>query len=211
MNYTELTDAIQKTVENTFPADMLALFVRNAEEKIYNAADFPVLRRNVTSELTAGNQYLTLPNDFLYAYSLAVYPTGGDFDYLLNVDVNFIREAYPSTLTVGKPKHYAQFDEDTLILGPTPDAYYQCELHYARYPESIVTATTSWLGTNYPSVLLNGALTEAARYLKEEPDVIGNYDKMFQESLMLLGEYGVGKSRRDAYRSGQRTRRVDRG
>lgn len=211
MNYAELTDAIQKTVENTFPADILALFVRNAEEKIYNAADFPLLRRNSIGELTAGNPYLSLPTDFLYAYSAAVFLANGDFEYLLNVDVNFIREAYPSTLTVGKPKHYAQFDEDTFVVGPTPDAYYQIELHYARYPVSIVTASTSWLGTNYPSVLLNAALVEAARYLKEEQDVIGNYDKMFQESLMLIGEYGIGKSRRDAYRSGQRTKRVDRG
>ena len=211
MNYTELTSAIEKTVENTFSADVIALFVENAEEKIYNSADFPVLRGNSTSEITAGNQYLTLPNDFLYTYSVAVYPENGDFQFLLNVDVNFIREAYPSTLTVGKPKHYAQFDQNTFIMGPTPDAYYQVELHYARYPESIVTAGTTWLSTNYPAVLLNACLVEAARYMKEEGDVIANYDKMFQESLILIGDYGVGKTRRDAYRSGQRTKRVDRG
>lgn len=216
MNYAELTANIQDVIENPFTADQLALFTQQAEQKIYNSVQLANLRKNSTATVTSGNKYLTTPTDFLSVYSLAVVDGDGDFNYLLNKDVNFIREAYPSASTQGLPRYYAIFgptttngsppvttNELSLILGPTPDASYTVELHYFYYPESIVTAGTSWLGDNFDSVLLNASLVEAARFIKAEPDIIGFYDKMFMESLALLKNLGDGKQRQDAYRNGQ--------
>jgi hypothetical protein len=216
MNYAELTANIQDVVENTFTADQLALFVRQAEQKIYNSVQIANLRRNVTGSLTAGNKYLATPADFLSVYSIAVIGSNGDYEYLLNKDANFIRQAYPSATDLGMPKYYAIFgptttsglspvitNELSFILGPTPDAAYNVELHYFYYPESIVTAGTTWLGDNFDSALLNGALVEAIRFIKGEPDMIALYDKMFLESLALLKQLGDGKQRQDAYRNGQ--------
>jgi len=203
MNYTELKANIADICENTFTDEQLALFTQQSEQKIYNAVQLPALRRNVTSALSTSNKYLDLPSDYLYTYSLAVVDGDGNYNYLLDKDVNFIREAYPNPNATGLPKHYANFDDDTLIVGPTPDASYAVELHYGYYPESIVTASTTWLGDEFDSALLNGALVEAARFMKAEPDIIQNYDKMFNESITLLKVLGDGKLRRDAYRSGQ--------
>jgi len=203
MNYTDLKANIQDICENTFTDDQLALFTEQAEQKIYNAVQIPALRRNVTSAFSIANKYLDLPTDYLYTFSLAVVDGSGNYNYLLDKDVNFIREAYPNPTDTGLPKHYANFDDNTLIVGPTPDVAYAVELHYGYYPESIVTAGTTWLGDEFDSALLNGALVEAARFMKAEPDIIQNYDKMFSESLTLLKVLGDGKLRRDAYRSGQ--------
>lgn len=203
MNYTELCANIQDVCENTFTADQLAMFVQQTETKVYNAVQIPALRRNVLGMMTAGNKYLTLPNDFLYVYSLAVVDSSGNYHYLLDKDVNFIREAYPSQATASLPRFYAVFDYDSLILGPMPDEYYTAELHYGYYPESIVTANTSWLGDNFDPILLNGALVEAIRFMKGEPDMVSLYEKMFQDSLGLLKVLGDGKLRQDTYRSGQ--------
>jgi len=203
MNYTDLKANIQDICENTFTDDQLALFTQQTEQKIYNAVQIPALRRNVTSAFSISNKYLDLPTDYLYTFSLAVVDSDGNYNYLLDKDVNFIREAYPNPTDTGLPKHYANFDDNTLIVGPTPDLGYAVELHYGYYPESIVTAGTTWLGDEFDSALLNGALVEAARFMKAEPDIIQNYDKMFGESLMLLKVLGDGKLRRDAYRSGQ--------
>ena len=203
MNYSELTTNIQDICETTFTADQLAMFTQQAEQTIYNSVQIPALRRNVTSAFTSSNQYLAIPTDFLYTYSIAVVDGDGDYQFLLNKDVNFIREAYPSSSGTGLPKHYANFDDDFFIVGPTPDAAYAVELHYGYYPESIVTAGTTWLGDEFDSALLNGALVEAARFMKAEPDIIQNYDKMFGLSLTLLKQLGDGKLREDAYRSGQ--------
>lgn len=203
MNYTELCTAIESVVENDFTAVQLARFVEQAEQKIYNLVQIPALRKNQTSTLTLGNKYLTVPEDWLYTYSLVVVGSDSRHSYLLEKDVNFIREAYPLAATVGLPKHYAVFDKDTFILGPAPDAYYAVELHYGYYPESIVTATTTWLGDNFDSVLLNGALTEAAKELKSDPDMVALYDKQFAESMMALKMLSDGKLRQDAYRAGQ--------
>ena len=203
MNYTELKTNIQDICETTFTDAQLALFTEQAEQKIYNAVQIPALRRNVTSAFTASNQYLAIPTDFLYVYSLAVEDGSGDYQFLLNKDVNFIREAYPKSSSTGLPQHYANFDDDFFIVGPTPDSNYTVELHYGYYPESIVTAGTTWLGDEFDSALLNGALVEAARFMKAEPDIIQNYDKMFGLSLTLLKQLGDGKLREDAYRSGQ--------
>jgi len=204
MNYTELKTNIEDICENSFTDDQLAMFTQQAEQKIYNSVQIPALRKNVTGRTQANNQYLNVPiSDFLYTYSLAVIDSNGSFTYLLNKDVNFIREAYPIPTTTGLPKHYAYFSQTSFLLGPTPTNVYDVELHYGYYPESIVTAGTTWLGTEFDSALLNGALIEAIRFLKGEPDVIANYEKMYALSLGLLKNLGDGKLREDTYRSGQ--------
>ena len=203
MNYTELKTNIEDICETSFTDAQLAMFTEQAEQTIYNTVQIPALRRNATSNFSSGNQYLALPSDFLYAYSLAVTDSNGDYQYLLNKDVNFIREAYPTSATGGLPKHYAFFDDDFFIVGPTPDSTYAVELHYGYYPESIVTAGTTWLGEEFDSALLNASLVQAARFMKAEPDIVQNYDKMFATALTLLKQLGDGKLREDAYRSGQ--------
>lgn len=203
MNYADLKTNIEDICENSFTDDQLAMFTQQAEQKIYNTVQIPALRKNVTGTLTANNKYLSSPSDFLYNYSLAVIDGSGAYSYLINKDVNFIRDAYPTPTSTGLPKHYAYFDEDTFILGPTPDDSYTVELHYGYYPESIVTAGTTWLGDEFDSALLNGALIEAIRFLKGEPDIISNYEKLYMQSITLLKNLGDGKLREDTYRSGQ--------
>jgi len=204
MTYTELKTNIADVCENSFTDAQLALFTEQAEQKIYSAVQFPALRKNVTGRTQASNQYLTVPiSDFLYTYSLAVIDSNGSFTYLLNKDVNFIREAYPIPATTGLPKHYAYFSQTSFLLGPTPTNIYDVELHYGYYPESIVTAGTTWLGTEFDSALLNGSLVEAIRFLKGEPDMVAMYEKLYAESMLLLKNLGDGKLRADTYRSGQ--------
>ena len=275
MNYSELSDAIQAYTNNTdtdFVAE-IPVFVRQAEQRIYNAVQIANLRKNVTGALTTGNKYLACPDDFLSAYSLAIYPqasttatgtsgqftitvasttsilvgmyvtgtgiatgavvtlivgttitlslanTGtvsgfvgfqGDYTYLLNRDVNFIREVYPNPIFQALPKYYAIFgpttndvNELTFIVGPTPDLDYKAELHFYYYPESIVTAGTSWLGDNFDSVLLYGSLVEAYTWMKGEQDMMAVYDGKFKEAVGLLKNLGDGKQRGDAYQDGQ--------
>jgi len=203
MNYTDLTTNIQDICETTFTADQLAMFTEQAEQKIYNTVQIPALRRNVTGTTTLNNTYLGAPTDFLWSYSLAVVDGSGVYHYLINKDVNFMREAYPNPTSTGLPKHYAYFDDTTFILGPTPDASYTTELHYGYYPQSIVTAGTTWLGDEFDSALLNGALVEAIRFMKGEPDLVGMYEKLYVQAIGLLKNLGDGKLREDAYRSGQ--------
>jgi hypothetical protein len=203
MNYTALTTNIQDICETTFTADVLAMFTQQAEEKIYNSVQIPALRKNVTGTISSNNKYLTMPTDFLWSYSLAVISAADVYTYLINKDVNFMREAYPNPNDKGVPKHYAYFDDDTFILGPTPETSYNTELHYGYYPESIVTAGTTWLGENFDSALLNGALIEAIRFMKGEADVVAMYESLYAQSITLLKNLGDGKLREDAYRSGQ--------
>ena len=211
MNYTELKTNIADICENEFTADQYAMFTQQAEQKIYNTVQLANLRKNVTGTLTASNKYLACPLDFLSVYSLAIYPAaGGNYEFLLDKDVNFIRQAYPNPATTGKPKHYAIFgpqsndvNELTFILGPTPDATYNAELHYYYYPESIVTAGETWLGENFDSALLNGALIEAIRFMKGEADMVKLYQDMYMQAIALLKNLGDGKQRQDAYRDGQ--------
>ena len=187
MTYTELKTNIADICENSFTDAQLALFTEQAEQKIYNAVQIPALRKNVTGRTQAGNQYLTVPvSDFLYTYSLAVIDSNGSFTYLLNKDVNFIREAYPIPATTGLPKHYAYFSQTSFLLGPTPTNIYDVELHYGYYPESIVTA-----------------LMEAIRFLKGEADVVAMYEKEYLLSISLLKNLGDGRLNEDTYRSGQ--------
>lgn len=203
MDYTALTTNIQDICETTFTADVLVMFTQQSEQKIYNSVQIPALRKNVTGTISGSNKYLTSPSDFIWAYSLAVISAGDVYTYLINKDVNFMREAYPNPSDKGVPKHYAYFDDDTFILGPTPETSYSTELHYGYYPESIVTAGTTWLGENFDSALLNGALIEAIRFMKGEPDVVAMYEKLYLQSITLLKNLGDGKLREDAYRSGQ--------
>ena len=203
MNYAELKTNIADICENTFTDAQLALFVDQAEQNIYNTVQVPALRKNSQGALTYGNRFLTVTDDFLYTYSLAVLDSNGVHTYLLNKDVNFIREAYPNPATTGTPVHYANFTDTSLIIGPTPSSGFTVELHYGFYPESIVTASTTWLGNEFSSVLLNGSLIEAARFMKGEPDIIANYEKLYLQSIGLLKNLGDGKLREDAYRSGQ--------
>ena len=208
MNYSQLTANIQDICEQTFTSDQLAMFTQQAEQKIYTTVDLPAFRKNQTGALTSGNKYLAMPTGMLYVYSLAVIGADGDYEYLLNKDVNFIREAYPGPNDTGKPKHYAVFDQNTFILGPTPNANYSAEIHFSYYPESIVTAGTTWLGDEFDSALLNGALVEAIRFQQGEAELIAFYEKLYVQALTLLINVGDGKLRGDAYRDGQVKRKV---
>lgn len=203
MNYTELKVNIEDICEQTFTADQLAMFTEQAEQKIYNTVQIPALRKNQTGTLATGNKYLVYPTDFLYSFSLAYVDGSGNYTYLLNKDVNFIREAYPGPTDTGAPKHYGVFDDTAFIIGPTPNSNYAVELHYGYYPESIVTAGTTWLGEEFDSALLNGALVEAIRFQKGEPDMVALYEKMYVQAIALLRNLGDGKMREDMYRSGQ--------
>ena len=203
MDYTQLKVDIQDICETTFTDAQLAMFTEQAEQKIYNTVQIPALRKNVTGSVTASNTYLDIPSDFLWSYSLAVIDGDGNYSFLINKDVNFIREAYPKVTSIGLPVHYAYFNDDAFIVGPTPDSNYSVELHYGYYPASIVTAGTTWLGDEFDSALLNGALIEAIRFLKGEPDMVALYERLYVQAIGLLKNLGDGKLREDAFRSGQ--------
>ena len=202
MNYTELKTNINDVCEQTFTDDELKLFTQQAEQTIYNTVQIPALRKNQTGTLTLGNEYLTMPTDMLFVYSLAIV-NSSNYVYLLNKDVNFIREAYPNPDTTGTPVHYAVFDQTSLVVGPTPDANSSSEIHFGYYPESIVTSGTKWLGDEFDSALLNGALLEAIRFQKGEADMVALYEKLYTQAVALLNNLGTGLLREDAYRSGQ--------
>ena len=224
MTYTELVAAIKGYCENDLPTtagsftstDQVNTFIKQAEQRIYNSVQFPAIRKNVTAATTINNKYLSSPADFLATYSLAVIDDTGSYEYLLNKDVNFIRQSFPSPTDTGKPQYYAIFgptttndtppvitNEYSFILGPTPDAAYSVELHYYYYPESIVTASTTWLADNFSSVLLYGSLLEAYTFMKGEPDVLAGYQKRYDEAMILAKRLGDGMERGDAYRDGQ--------
>ena len=213
MTYNELVTAVQDYCENVFETVDMNTFIQQAEQRIFNVAQPANQRKNVTGTLTANNKYLQCPEDFLAVYSLAIYPVaGGDYLFLLDKDVNFMREAYPNPTTTGKPKHYAIFgpqsndvDELTFILGPTPDATYNAELHYFAYPESITVAVDgrTWLGDNFDSVLLYGTMCEALTFMKGEPDMVKLYQDRYVQAIALYKNLADGKQRGDAYRDGQ--------
>jgi hypothetical protein len=213
MNYTQLTASIKAYAENDFPqavgaggltsAEQVARFVQQAEQRIYNSIQFPALRKNVTGSSTVNNKYLATPVDWLATFSLARINADGSYEYLLNKDVNYIREAFPFPAVSGAPTHYAIFDENTFILGPTPDASYSMELHYFYYPQSITTAGTTWLGDNLDSLLLYGSLLEAAAFMKSEADVLKNYMERYNEAFVMAKQLGDGKDRQDMYRTPQ--------
>jgi len=232
VTYNELFETIKGYLENDFPStqysdpsgnlvnfaskEQIDTFIQQAEQRIYNSVQFPSIRKNVTGVTYASNPYLSSPIDFLAVYSLAVIDDSGNYEYLLNKDVNFLRAAYPNPTATGIPKYYALFgptttndippaitNELSFILAPTPDDSYSVELHYYYYPESIVTAGTTWLGDNFDSALLYGSLIEGYTYMKGESDVIAGYNKRYEEAMILAKRLGDGMERRDAYRSGQ--------
>ena len=213
MNYATLVSTIKAYTENDFPdtagsggltsTEQVDTFIQEAEQRVFNSVQMLDLRKNVTGNVTSGNKYLSVPSDWLANFSLAVIDTDGNYSYLLNKDVNFIRESFPDPTDTGIPTHYSFFDENSYILGPTPDANYSVELHYFYYPQSIVTASTSWLGDNFDSVLLYGSLLEAYTFMKGEADVIAGYQKRYDEALALLKELSEGKNRQDMYRTPQ--------
>ena len=237
MNYGQLFETIKGYCENDFPStqfsdsaggtgtytsrEQIDTFIQQAEERIFNSVQFPSLRKNVTAVTSAfpadpRAMYLNAPGDFLASYSIAVIDNSGNYEYLLNKDVNYLRAAYPNPATTGIPKYYALFgpattnssppiitNELTFFLAPTPDAAYTVEMHYFHYPVSIVTAGTTWLGDNFSSALLYGALVEAYTYMKGEADIVAAYNKRYEEAMILAKRLGDGMERRDAYRSGQ--------
>jgi hypothetical protein len=202
MNYASLKTNIADICETTFTDDQLAMFTQQAEEKILLSVDIPALRKVDDGPLVSTNKLYTLPTDYLYTYSISIV-SSSTHTYLLNKDVNFLREAFPVNTSTGTPKFYAQYSETQIQLAPTPDANYELEHIYGYYPTSIVSGSTSWLGDNASAALLNGALMEAARFQKAEADIIANYDKMYMMSIELLKTLGDGKLRQDMYRSGQ--------
>ena len=220
MNYDTLFETIKGYVENDFPntswtgsdgsstvtltsTEQINTFIQEAEQRIFNTVQLLDLRKNVTGNCTSGNKYLAVPTDWLANFSIAVIDGAGNYEYLLNKDVNFIRQAYPNPNDQGIPYCYAYFDENSYIPGPTPDEDYAVELHYFYYPDSIVTAGTSWLGDNFDSVLLYGSLLEAYTFMKGESDVIAGYQKRYDEAMAMLKQLGEGKNRQDMYRTSQ--------
>ena len=213
MNYTQLVTAVTNYLENTFPTDVINTCIQQAETRIYNTVQIPALRKNVTGSASLGNKYLSCPADYLSSYSMAIIdPTTGDYTYLLNKDVNFMREAYPNPTATGIPKYYGLFgpttnnaSELTFILGPTPNTAYGVELHYFFYPESITTVVggRTWLGDNYDPALFYGTIVEAYTFMKGEQDMLVLYNTKYSESLSQLKRLGDGLERQDAYRSGQ--------
>ena len=207
MNYSQLVTEIQSYTENQFTTVDINTFITQAEQRVYNSVQLPALRKNVTGTTTSGIKYLAVPTNWLSTFSLAVINANNEYLYLLNKDVNFIRQAFPDTDSdfYGVPQYYAVFDNTSFILGPTPDDDYEIELHYFYYPESITTVVggQTWLGDNFSSILLYGALLEAYTYMKGEADVIAQYQRRYDEAMQLLLQLGDGKNRQDAYRSGQ--------
>jgi len=227
MNYSTLFTTIKGYLENEFPSiaftgntgasdtltsvEQINTFITQAEQRIYNTVLFPALRKNVTGATSQNVKYLNCPNDFLAVYSMAVVDGTGAYNYLLNKDVSYIRAAYPVPTDTGLPAYYALFGpvstdetELTFILGPTPSAAYTVELHYFYYPESITTSASgyTWLSENYDPVLLYGSLVEAYTFMKGEADMVANYEKKYQEALMLAKRLGDGMEKQDQYRSG---------
>jgi len=206
MNYTELVASMQdylQTDEASFVTH-IPTFVQTVENRIYNEIQLPALRKNAVGEFTDGNRYLTLPDDFLAPFSLAtIDPTTGVYNYVLFKDVNLVREMYADPTVKAVPKIYGLFDANTAIVGPTPNKDFGAELHYFYYPESLVTAGTSWVATNFPSVILYGCLSEGYRYLKGDEAMQKVYDEQYKEALSLLRKLGEGRNRGDAYRDGQ--------
>lgn len=237
MNYSTLFETIKGYLENDFPAstftdsagtgtvtltstEQINTFITQAEQRIFNTVQFPSIRKNVTGTVTVNNKYLSAPDDFLSVYSLAIVDGDGAYSYLLNKDVNFIREAFPTPTDTGLPAYYALFgptvsgstisNELSFILGPTPDGTYTVELHYYYYPESITTAASgqTWLGDNFDSVLLYGSLVEGYTFMKGEADLITAYNAKYMEALDKAKRLGDGMERQDAYRSGQYRQKV---
>jgi len=189
-----------ETAETTFVSD-LDTFIQEAEERILKTVELPVFRKNVTGIASANNTYLSTPDDFLASYSLAVI-SSNVYTYLLLKHVSFIRDFTPNPATTGLPKYYAQFDNTTFLLGPTPDQTYTFELHYKYRPASLTSTSgseTTWLSDNAPDALLYGTLVEAATFLKI-PEETAQYEQRFIQAINGLKNLGQGYGAIDEYR-----------
>lgn len=209
MNYSELQALVEDEVENSFTAVQFAGFTKQAEKMIYETAEIPAMQNSDTGPLTASTNTYTAPADYLYSYSMFIVDGSGNRTPVLSKDQSFIHAAYPNPTTEGLPKYYAQYSEDTLLFGPTPDSNYVIDHVYGAYPESIVTASTTWLGDNFDNVLFNAVLLEAHRFLQSEQDVIANTESMLSTAILLFKNMADGRLRTDAYRSGQPRKKVD--
>lgn len=203
MDYAALVSIIETTSETTFETDVVNSFITQAETTIYQTVQFPALRKVVTAALTTADPFITVPTDFLYPLSFAVVDNDSSYNFLLNKDVNFIREAYPNPASTGLPAHYSLYSATEVLIGPTPDDNYTYVMQYGHYPESIITAGTTWLGDTFDVALANGALIQACRYMRMEPDTIAQYERLYVQAIGLLKNFGEGKLRSDVYRSGQ--------
>ena len=204
--YAQLKTAIQDFCENTETSFVtnLSTFITTAENRIFKSVDLEVFRKNVSATSTSGNRFLALPTDFLASFSLSI-TNSSSKEFLLQKDVNFIEEYNPNSSTTGTPKYYAMFDVDNLILAPTPNSNYACELHYYYKPNSLTAGAdsgTTWLSTNAPNALLYGSLTEAYIYMKGEPDMMQLYERRFIEELGRIKDLAEARENTDAYRVG---------
>lgn len=201
MTYAELYALVQDYLEvdeTSFNAN-IPVFVKLAEEEIYRKVQLKDLRKNTTLVTVAATQYVDTPTDFLASYSMSVIDDSAH-TFLIHKDVNFIREAYPNSSTTGVPRFYAEFEDDTFILGPTPDDIYSLELNYLFAPTSIVTSSTSWVGTNAQNALLYGTIYHGYIFLKGEADTIAHYKGKFDEALRDLTVLQEGRNNKDTYR-----------
>lgn len=205
--YDQLKTAIQDYTQNTETSfvNNLPVFIRVAEERILKNVQLTLFRKNATANMTASNQYLAAPSDFLAPFSLSYTDGNGNKDFLEYKDVNFIQEFNPDASTTGAPRYYAYFDVSSFLIGPTPDSSYAVELHYFYRPASLTSgsgSSTTWLSTNAEVALLYGCLIEAYTYMKGEVDIMQEYEKRFAEAVISLKNFGEAKEVTDAYRTG---------
>jgi hypothetical protein len=202
MNYATLVALLQDYTQNSSTEFVAAIpeIVKLAEDRIYQSAQIPALKRNSTSNFLLGNKYLATPQDFLSAYSMAVKSASGVYSYLLEKEVGYINEAFPNPAVTGVPRYYALFNDAAFVVAPTPSAFFEVELHYFYEPPSIVTAGTSWLGDNTESVLFYGALCEAYTFMKGDADLVALYRQRYDEALGRLKVLGEGMDKRDNFR-----------
>ena len=211
MNYSQLVTAVTDYTQNTFDTTDMNTMIQQAEQRIYNTVQLSNLRKTSSTPLVSGVQTLDAPTDLLSVYSFAVVDGTGNYIYLLNKDPNFMQEAYPNPTTTGTPKYYALNGPATpitklqFIFGPTPSAALVTNLQYFYQPESIVTATSTWLGDNFSTALLYGTLCEAGVYMKSAQDdgMYQMYQDRYVQAIALLKNLGDGKQRMDTYRDGQ--------
>lgn len=205
MNYAQLVAAIESATENTYETADIDRFIQTAERRIYNAVYLVADRKTSQLVTVSGTKTVALPADFLAIYSLSCYTTqnNSNYTYLLNKEPEFIREGYPNPATGGTPAHYAILDDtEQILLGPTPNAIFGLEIEYYYYPESITSASTTWLGDNFDFVLFDAAMIEAGVFLKYDVEVMKQFIDKYGQSLALLKNYGNGKLQQDGYRSG---------
>ena len=208
--FAELKTAIQDYTENseTTFVNNLSLFIKNAEQRIHESVQLEFFRRNVTTNMTIGQRFVAMPNDYLASYSMSITNAGSKI-FLDNKDVNYLEDFTPNSSTTRTPRYYAAFSSSDFIVAPTPDAAYQVELHYFYRPTSLTAGAdsgTTWLSSNAPFAMLYGSLIEAYTFMKGEADILQNYDQKFMQALSRLKDLGEAKQTGDAYREGLLTR-----